>query len=370
MTTHLYIHLPFCEQRCGYCDFFSTAAGKANAPRYLAALLEELRTYDLPPAGLDTVYIGGGTPSYLGVAFLESLLAAVRPLAAPGAEITLEANPLSFDGELAAALAAAGVNRVSIGVQSFDREMRRRLGRRGGAEAAAAAVAAGRAAGISQLSIDMLFALPGQTAGQLASDLELAIALAPEHISCYELTVKAGSDFGERWRSELETAQEGARGFYERVSATLEGAGYHSYEVSNYARRGCECRHNLAYWRGEDYIGIGAGAWSTIGSERWRNREDVDDYSDDVRAGRLEESLSDSQKAVEALMLGLRTRYGVEIERVAAVIDAGQLAQLEQNGFIIREGAKILLTRAGSFVANDVCTRLLVDPPPGSRPES
>lgn len=361
LVSHLYIHIPFCESRCHYCDFFSTDQAGGAVASYLTALLAELESWELPAGSLDTIYIGGGTPTFAGADRLSALLDALRPLAAASAEVTMEANPLSFSRPLAEVVAAAGVNRLSLGAQSFDPGLRRRLGRRGDAGDVEQAVAAARAVGIGRLGIDLLFALPGQTGELLSHDLEQALALGPEHISCYELTVKPGSPFYRRWRVELMAAQEGARRQYELVSAILEGAGYGWYETSNYARHGNECRHNLAYWSGEDYIGIGAGAWGTVGSRRWRNCEDIDAYIRDFRTGRREESLSREQKLVEAVMLGLRTDRGVALDRVAEVIDQRQLELLGQNGFIVNDGAKILLARAGRFVANEVCARI-IDP--------
>lgn len=359
--SHLYIHIPYCDSRCGYCDFYSTAEGIGSAGRYVDVLKDELEASGLAAGGLSTVYIGGGTPSYLGEEPLVALLEAVTHLAAADAEITMEANPSSLGRGLADAIAAAGVNRLSLGAQSFDRQLRRRIGRGGDTGAVTAAVEAARRAGIGAVSLDLLFALPGENVAMLTADLDAAIALEPDHISCYELTIKDGSPFHRRWQNELASAQLMCPDFYGIVGETLEAAGYQWYETSNYARPGHECRHNLAYWRGDDYLGVGAGAWSTTGERRWRNSEELDVYMGGFTAGRLTEELDGYKKMVEALMLGLRTRYGVEYERVAAIIDEGQLALLEQNGFITSDGAKILLARKGRFVANEVCARLLRD---------
>ncbi|MHB0914247.1 MAG: radical SAM family heme chaperone HemW [Thermoleophilia bacterium] len=356
---HLYIHIPYCQSRCGYCDFFSTAEGIGSAARYLETVKAEIAASGLAAGSLSTVYVGGGTPSLLGEELLTGLLDFVAPLAVDGAEVTIEANPSSFNRGLAQAVAAAGVNRVSLGAQSFNPELRRRAGRAGDAGAVAGAVAAARQAGVDAVSLDLLFALPGETAAMLAADRAAAVSLEPDHVSCYELTVKQGSAFHERWHRELAAVQRLCSGQYDIVSATLEAAGYQWYETSNYSRAGRECRHNLACWRGDDYIGVGAGAWSTAGRRRWRNSESLELYMEDFTAGRLREELSSRMKAVEALMLGLRTRHGVAYGRVAAVIDSDQLALMEQNGFIASEGAKIKLTRKGRFVANEVCARLL-----------
>jgi oxygen-independent coproporphyrinogen-3 oxidase len=257
--SHLYIHLPFCGSRCGYCDFFSEEGRLGDAPAYVDALLAELAAApELAGGDLKTVYLGGGTPSLLGESLLGRLLGAARGRQAPGAEVTIEANPATVTPELAAALPVMGVNRVSLGVQSFSPRLRRRLGRQGPVEAVGPAVSALRTAGIGNIGLDLIFGIPGEELVELETDLRRALALKPEHLSCYELTVKAGSDYDRRWSAELEVAASNGRLFYETVVDTLEEAGYQWYETSNFARPGFECRHNLAYWGGEYYIGLGA----------------------------------------------------------------------------------------------------------------
>ncbi|RJQ45556.1 MAG: radical SAM family heme chaperone HemW [Gaiellales bacterium] len=358
-VTHLYIHVPFCQTRCHYCDFFSTGGSGARAQAYLAALLHELHESCALLGRLETVYVGGGTPTFAGSDFLTGLLEAVAPLVADGVEVTVEANPASLDGLLAQALASAGVTRISLGAQSFDPRLRERIGRKGSVDGIAAAASAVRDSGIDGLGLDMLFALPGQTAEMLSRDLERALELAPDHISCYELTVARDSVLAKLEGEALELAQARAGEFYGLVSGKLEAAGYRWYETSNYARPGSECRHNLACWSGDDYLGIGAGAWSTVGSRRWRNIADLEGYIASPGAGRVSEPLDRRQKLAEALMLGLRKADGVELDRVKEVVDAGQLADLTLNGFVAEDGARIFLTRAGRFVANEVCARLL-----------
>jgi len=315
-----------------------------------------------------TVYLGGGTPTLLGVELLERLLAGIREAAglAEGAEVTAEANPVTIDEALATGLAGAGVNRVSLGAQSFVSRLRRNLERAGGAEDAASAVRLLRGAGLENLGLDMIFGIPDQSPDDLQRDIEEVLALEPRHISWYELTVKEGSQYHARWAADLAAAS--AQGtddtYYHRIAGALEAAGYHWYETSNYAMPGFECRHNLAYWEGADYLGLGAGGWSTVGTKRWRNVESVDDYIQASLSGALDlarstEIISPEDKIRERLMLGLRTDSGLSAELVTAAIDPEQAKNLQRDGFLTTEGGRISLTRAGRFVANEVCARLL-----------
>ncbi len=388
MSRHLYVHYPFCASRCGYCDFYSQTDALGLAAAYTEALKVELAAecaaarigmcsgavegIEVFCGGFDTVYLGGGTPTLLGAELLGDFLGSLQGVLRPGAEVTVEANPSTVSAELAEGLVAAGVNRVSLGVQSFSPELRRRLGRVGPVEDVEGAAGRLRAAGIDNLSLDLMFSLPGQTPADLDRDLGLALGLEPEHISAYELTVKEGSGFQRRWKSELDAAASAGRGFYEAVVDTLTEAGFRWYETSNFARPGRECSHNLGYWRGADFIGLGAGAWSTAGARRWRNVEDVQAYiaaageASGQKAGgfagiRAYEELDTRQRLAELMLLGLRRDIGVIRSDVAAAIDEEQENILLRNGFLVNEGGRISLTRAGRFVANEVCARLLRD---------
>lgn len=372
-VSHLYIHLPFCDTRCGYCDFYSETGSRGRMAEYVAALLVELKESACGGCGgavseLATVYLGGGTPTLVGGELIGRLLAGVRKAVgvAGGAEITVEANPVTIDASLAGQLMSAGVNRISLGVQSFNRQLRRNLERAGGAEAVQSAVSELRAAGMKNLGLDLIFGIPGQRVDDLERDIEAALAMRPQHISWYELTVKEGSAYQMRWAGELAAKEDEGTGatYYRRVADALEAAGYRWYETSNFALPGYECRHNLAYWEGEDYLGLGAGAWSTVGLKRWRNVESVGDYIQAIESGALRparaaEALSPADKIRERLMLGLRIDTGVSAELVTSTIDPEQLKNLQRDGFLTTEGGRISLTRAGRFVANDVCARLL-----------
>lgn len=369
---HLYIHIPFCASRCSYCDFYSTAEGLDLAPGYVAALRRELSAGPAVSARFKTVYIGGGTPTLIGADLLQDIMDELAGRIAPQAEVTVEANPATITPDLAGRLAGSGINRVSLGVQSFDDRLRKNLGRRGSAAEVVSAVERLRKAGLENIGLDLIFGIPEQTAGQLERDIAQALALKPEHVSCYELSTKPGSDFAGRWAAELAAAREQGASWYEQVVSALEGAGYRWYETSNFARPGRECRHNLAYWRGEDYLGAGAGAWSTVGESRWRNVEDVAAYmgswtkaggeaAADAGAARLYENLSRRDRQLERLALGLRLESGVRREEVAGLLDAGQEQLMIERGYLASEGGRIFLTRAGRFVANEVCARLLRD---------
>lgn len=329
---------------------------------YVEALVGELDDLDNELGALKTVFAGGGTPTLLEPELLVKILRAVVARAAPGVEVTMEANPGTITEELAACLKREGANRISLGAQSFIPRLRGNLGRSGKPGAVGSAVKILRNTGFENINVDLLFGIPGQELADLKYDLQRVLSLSPEHISYYGLSVKRKSGYGLRWARELKEAGGKGRLFYETVIDTLEQAGYHWYETSNYALPGRECRHNIAYWDGSDYIGIGAGAWSTLGYKRWHNVDDVDSYiaaSGNLEKVRFEENLTTQQKQTERLMLGLRQSCGVERGKVEAVVNADEENKLVQNGFLSNGGGKIFLTRAGRFVANEVCARLL-----------
>ena len=263
---HLYVHLPFCAHRCGYCDFV-TATGRdhLHGP-YVDALLRELQEeHDGSP--VETIFLGGGTPTFTALPELLRLLRALPP----ASELTVEANPETVTPELAHALRAVGVNRVSLGAQSFQPHLLRVLERRATPADVERAFAALRGAGFDNLSLDLIYGIPGQTPEELAEDLAHAIELGPEHISAYELEAKPGTRFTIAHGAELERQAERMEDYFERVVATLSAAGYRWYETANFCRDGKRAEHNLGYWLGRDYLGIGVGAVSTLGNERRRN---------------------------------------------------------------------------------------------------
>ncbi|MBK7348278.1 MAG: radical SAM family heme chaperone HemW [Gemmatimonadetes bacterium] len=326
---HLYLHVPFCARRCSYCDFAIAVRRDVPSRRFVDQLLREWRGWagsDRFPsaAPLATIYLGGGTPSRLEPAELSRLLAALRaerPLVS-GAEVTLEANPDDVTPASAAAWAAAGVNRVSLGVQSFDPGVLSWMHRTHVAEQVPGAVRALRAAGITNLSLDLIYALPEALGRDWAVDLERALELAPDHLSLYGLTVESHTPLG-RWvarGSALPSPDERYATEFLAARERLTGAGFHHYEVSNYGLPGREAVHNRAYWRRAPYLGLGPSAHSAVGQRRWWNLREWAAWSAAVEAGAptvaAEEWLDAEAQRVEDLYLGLRTDAGVERSRL------------------------------------------------------
>ncbi|MCM2264797.1 MAG: radical SAM family heme chaperone HemW [Desulfuromonadales bacterium] len=321
----LYLHIPFCRRKCPYCDFFSVAAGDPHFRVYPKLLRQHL---DWAAAHgwrgpIDTVYFGGGTPSLLSPRVIGSLLDTVarRFGLTADAEITLEANPGTVTAARLCGYRAAGVNRLSLGLQSLDPAQLVNLGRLHGRNEGLQAVNWARRAGFDRLSLDLIFALPGQTLSALDAELDRYLALAPEHLSCYGLTAEPDTLFHQRVQTgelQLPDGEFYADAFlllHERLTA----AGYEHYEIANYARPGQACRHNLGYWQRRPYLGVGAGAHSfrdAGGGERWAVPPDLDAYGTALRVGHepavLLENFEHTGAMSEMLYLGLRTRSGVE----------------------------------------------------------
>ena len=269
---HLYVHLPFCSHRCGYCDFVTVTGHDDEHGGYVDALLAELELERGHLAGeVDTVFLGGGTPTFTEPAALARLLAGL-PAAA---ETTVEANPETVTPGLAALLREHGVDRVSLGAQTFQPHLLETLERLAQPDDVRGAVHTLRDAGFDNISLDLIYGIPGQSVGDLERDLAEALALEPEHLSCYELEAKPGTRFTHAHGEELERQADSMEDYFERVVETLTGAGYRWYETANFCRldaeRDLRSRHNLGYWLGRDYLGIGVGAVSTVGGLRWRN---------------------------------------------------------------------------------------------------
>jgi oxygen-independent coproporphyrinogen-3 oxidase len=373
MTSHLYVHIPFCRSRCAYCDFASEPleghVSDGSAQDYVAALRTELSergdAHTRAPAARDfeTIYVGGGTPTVLPADLLLPLIDDLAARLAQGGELTIEANPGTIDAELLTSLAAAGVTRLSLGVQSFAPAGRDALGRRVTQAEVDGALRAIEAAGWREWSLDLVFGIPGPSWRDTAADLDRAVAARPDHISMYDLTYSAAY---QRWVDgqlgvgAREAAGAMAERHYAEAVGRLEAAGYRRYEVSNFARPGHECRHNLAYWQGEDYLGIGAASVSTVGAERRTNPASVADYL----AGRPPhlEPLTEGTRLWEKAMLGLRTREGVSEETVLPVIDHGVLERLLAQGCVERAHGKLRLIPGFLDVSNSVIGTLLVSP--------
>jgi oxygen-independent coproporphyrinogen-3 oxidase len=356
VADHLYLHVPFCAHRCGYCDFVTVTGNGDLHERYVDALITELERADPRPA---TIFIGGGTPSLLDDRLLERLLAALPE----SNELTVECNPETITPAKAAVLVAGGVTRVSLGAQSFRPPLLATLERRATAEQVIGAVSMLRDAGVTNLNLDLIFGVPGQRDRDLRQDLDQALLLAPEHISYYELEAKPGTRFTHAHGAELARQAEALERHYERVVGTLRGAGYRWYETANFCRDGRCCEHNLGYWEGRDYLGLGVGAVSTHGLERRRNRASLARYLEAVESGKAPpaevELLTPEQRGSERLMLGLRLDRPLPLVGLDGVIDREQLVRMQRAGMIDREADGILLSDRGRFMANDVVSTIL-----------
>jgi oxygen-independent coproporphyrinogen-3 oxidase len=362
----IYIHVPFCRTRCRYCDFYRVGENTARQAAFLNALHREIEAAAPSDQEVDTVFFGGGTPSLLEPAQVAAVIEALRRRFRFGArpEISLEANPSDLDRARLDGYWRAGVDRLSLGVQSFnDRELRL-LGRRHDAERAAAVVELARRAGFDNLSLDLMLAIPGQTEASFRSTLERAIAAGPDHLSLYLLEVHGGSemDFLRRERPRLFPGEEAQRRRYLGAIDRLEKAGYEQYEISNFARPGRRSRHNLKYWRCEPVLGFGPAAHSLVDGERSRHLPDLAVYTA-ASPGR-EEVPADLDS--ERVFLGLRLTEGVPADRLraAAGIDERQLAaRLDRLArFAERDGDHVRLTREGFVVSTPVIAALLAAP--------
>lgn len=320
---HVYLHVPFCARRCSYCDFSIAVRRDVPVDEYLAALERELaiRFADRQPSEVDTIYLGGGTPSRLGGAGVARAVALVQrwfPLAR-GGELTVEANPEDVTSSAVEAWAGAGVNRLSLGAQSFDSGVLEWMHRTHDAGAAERSVAVARAGGIDDLSLDLIFALPAQLERDFRADVERLLALEPSHVSLYGLTVEPSTPLG-RWVARgtaVERTEEGYEAEYLVAHELLAGAGFDHYEVSNYARPGRRARHNSAYWSGAPYVGLGPAAHGFDGEVRRWNARAYRDWLDRVAAGRDpvegEEPLTPDNRVAEEVYLGLRSDRGLAL---------------------------------------------------------
>jgi oxygen-independent coproporphyrinogen-3 oxidase len=357
---HLYVHIPFCPKVCPYCSFYKEASDRNKTQRFLDSVLEELdqrqREYELKP---ETIFFGGGTPIALSTPQLDYLLSGLRQRLdlSQLREWTLEMNPATVSLEKAALLRSLGVNRISMGVQSWDEGLLKVLGRVHSGAQAERSYAILREAGFENVNLDLMFAVPTQTREQWRASLEKTIALQPEHIAAYCLTYEEDTDFFARFtRGELTQDSGWDADLFESTMDTLCGAGFVQYEISNYARPGRDCLHNLAYWLGSDYLGLGPSAFSTISGRRWQNVADTSIYCDRIgkseSAESFSEALSDQIRQSERIAFGLRTNRGVSREEMAPW--EREVAQFEVDGFLQKEGGNLVLTRSGKLMADTV----------------
>lgn len=371
----LYVHVPYCTSVCPYCDFNVYAPEVRPERAYVDALLMEMRraAVESPWRGnrLATLYFGGGTPSLFDPESIRSLIEAARDLwgAALGSEITLEATPESVDLERLARYRAAGVNRLSLGLQSMHPHLLRRLGRIHSPEENRAAVHAARAAGFDNISVDLIYGTPGQTLEECCEDVGEVVGLAPEHVSAYALTYEERTPF-HRWRARgtiTPLSEEIEEEMFRNVRLVLAAGGYEPYEISSFARPGYRSRHNRNYWNGTDYLGLGAGAHSYVAEgwgRRWVNIRNPKQYSMAVvRAGsaRAEsETLTREQAMTEAVFLALRQAEGLDSAAFArrfgeeVVTSFPAVADLRREGLLETTAAGFRLTPRGLLLADTV----------------
>jgi oxygen-independent coproporphyrinogen-3 oxidase len=368
---HLYVHLPFCASRCGYCDFVTVVGRGGQHGAYVDALLAELELERgvLAPR-LESVFLGGGTPTFTEPTELARLLRAL-----PEAdEVTVEANPETVAAELVSLLRELGVTRVSLGAQSFQPRLLSVLDRRAGPDDVRRAVYALRDVGFDNISLDLVYGIPGQSPADLDADLSSALALEPEHLSCYELEAKRGTRFTHAHGAELARQAEAMESYFERVVSRVTDAGYRWYETANFCRlpslatgRDLRSRHNLAYWRGRDYLGLGIGAVSTIHGRRWRTTPRLGSYlaalSSAERPARDIEQLHGPVRRSERVLLGLRLDEPLELAGLRAALDWSAVERLERQGLVRRDGSPagdvLSLTPRGRFLGGGVTAELL-----------
>jgi oxygen-independent coproporphyrinogen-3 oxidase len=371
----VYVHWPFCRAKCPYCDFNSHVRhGGIDEARFLAAYLAELGHFaELEPGRTVTsIFFGGGTPSLMRPATVAAILEAIAghwPVAAE-AEITLEANPTSVEAENFAGYASAGVNRLSLGVQALDDASLKALGRQHTADEALAALALAKRH-FGRVSFDLIYAREGQTARAWREELALALEHAADHLSLYQLTIEEGTPFAARHAAGTLRIPDGEQAgeLYQLTQELCEAAGLPAYEVSNHARPGSESRHNLLYWHGHDYAGIGPGAHSRITTNSTKRAvsaiKSPEGWLAEVESTghgfASEETLSEAEAADEYLLMGLRLREGIDLARLAAIdgrtIDETRLRALAQDGLIDRDGARLAATSKGRLVLD----RLIVE---------
>lgn len=374
----LYAHVPFCDGKCSYCAFYSTRYNANLANRYVAAVERELKSLsesgDVKGRAFDTVYFGGGTPTILSDRQLERLCSLASPRRSSGCEWTVEANPGVLSRSALEVLTRAGVNRISLGAQSFDDAILRKLGRRHKAADIGVAVTLVREAGIRNLGIDLIASVPGVDRRKWRATLDAALALQPQHISVYALTVEEGTALNKavRTRKQRVPGDAAQLASLHMAEEVLKDEGYGRYEISNYALPGFECRHNLSCWRGGEYVGVGPAASSHAGMRRWTNCGNLNEYLCAIEAGRAPErdaeTLSRVVKATEMVIFGLRMAEGVSVAAVRersgiGVADAKKLIAvlqgLSESALVESRGNNWILTDRGRDLADYVAVEII-----------
>ncbi len=366
----VYVHIPFCLRKCPYCDFESGTYGEGRRLGYLAALNLEIRSRRGQGITAQTLFLGGGTPSLLNTEQLSELVTTLRDSFSfeSGGEWSIECNPGTVTPASLEAMRRLGFNRISLGVQSFNDAHLRALGRIHDSGQARQAFRWAREAGFGNISLDLIFGLRGQKLEEWEADLQEAFALGPEHLSLYGLTIEPSTDFGRRAAEgeSLGAEEELSADMYERAMDLTSAAGYSQDEISNYARPGRECRHNLIYWRNQPYLGFGVSAASFFEDVRWSNTNSLSLYEEGAASGRVahktEERLEGRAALAEGVILGLRTSEGIAVAREIADTFGEAIHFLSAQQLIEIKSNQMRLTRRGKLLASEVALEFLSEP--------
>lgn len=363
---HLYLHIPFCHKICPYCAFYKHTLAGHNLDAFVDALLAEAQLYQEKfhlTTPVTTIHLGGGTPSLLKSSHFRRLFAGLFEQFSfeNNCEISLEANPSTFDLEKCHTWKEIGVTRVSLGVQSFQEKTLQILGRDHSKNDAIQAFTWLKEAEIAQVNLDLMFSLPQQNLSHWEADLTLALQLNPDHISAYNLTWEEDTEFLQKLQDgSYQASPEKDADCFELARTKLTEAGFEHYEVSNYAKQGCRSRHNQAYWRGQDYLGLGPGAVSTWKNKRWKNKADTSSWSTQVLQGNLaqteHETLSTEARKIEQIALGLRTKEGIPS---ALVTQKTTLPYLVEAKLIRLSENQLTLTTTGLAIADEIALQLI-----------
>lgn len=372
MYNSIYIHIPFCRSKCLYCGFYSTAAHTIAHKEYVMSLVQEAQLRHIDDAQAKTVYLGGGTPTALAPALLEKVLSLGHGFAAPGAEYTVEVNPGTVTPEIVSLLEEHKVNRISCGIQSFNDKILQRLGRIHSVATAEKTVHLLQEQSSADISIDLMFAIPGQTLADWRESLERALALAPDHISLYGLTIEPGTVF-EKHVAEgiLQLADEDLYvAMYTLACTLLPDRGYTQYEISNFSRVHKKSKHNIAYWERKSYVGLGASAHSYIPNRRWWNVADVTRYNAEIHAGKLPEDsgeeLSFDARRQEVIFLSLRMLRGIALPAFAQEFGSAakekllkKVAPMLAHGLLVQDASSLRLSKEGLVVSDAIMAALI-----------
>lgn len=375
----LYVHIPFCVRKCAYCDFLSGPATDEAIERYVGKLIEEIKAYGQEQRDkmVTTIFFGGGTPSILKGNQMQRIMRAIRETfqVDEDAEISMEANPGTVTKEKLLAYREAGINRISFGLQSTNNEELKLLGRIHTFEEFLESYHMARECGFDNINVDLISAIPKQTLDSWKQSVETVIALKPEHISAYSLIVEDGTPFAAQYGEgtegeDLLPTEEEEREMYHCTEQILKEAGYHRYEISNYAKEGKECRHNLGYWERKNYLGIGLGAASLMDNVRYKNTDCMDIYLESAdtleKIQEEKEQLSVTEQMEEFIFLGLRKMAGISVKEFAETFEKNMescygenLNRMKEAGLLVGEKEKLRLTERGIDISNYVFAEIL-----------